>query len=68
MVPPWLIGVEFCPRWTGDPGRLACECLQTDHLSTNEGSASVVRFEIAPGGSFRKAAEFQLVPEMRRAA
>lgn len=73
VVPRWLVGMEFRPRWTDDPSRLSCEWLQTDCLGTNGGSASVVRFEIAAmgqvtrlkvihrelviGGSFLKAVE-----------
>jgi hypothetical protein len=68
VVPRWLVGVQFLPDREDDSRRLTCEWLQTDHLNTNGGSPSVVRFEsvamgrvtrltvthkgLVPGGSF----------------
>jgi hypothetical protein len=68
LVPRWLIGVQFHPDREQDSPRQTCEWLQTDHLDTNGGSPSVVRFEsvamghvtrlrvthreLVPGGSF----------------
>jgi uncharacterized protein YndB with AHSA1/START domain len=70
LVPRWLAGTQFQPDADEDPRRLTCEWLQTGHLGTNGGSASVVRFEfvamgkvtrlkvthrdLAPGSSFLK--------------
>jgi hypothetical protein len=64
----WLAGVQFQPDREEASRRLTCEWLQTDHLDTNGGSPSVVRFEsvamgqvtrlrvthknLAPGGGF----------------
>jgi hypothetical protein len=68
LVPRWLVGVQFHPDREKGSRRLTCEWLQTDHLDTNGGSPSVVRFEsvamrrvtrltvthkdLVPGGSF----------------
>jgi hypothetical protein len=68
LVPRWLVGVQFHPDREKDARRLTCEWLQTDHLDSNGGSPSVVRFEsvamgrvtrltvthkdLVPGGSF----------------
>jgi hypothetical protein len=68
LVPCWLVGVQFQPDREEATRRLTCEWLQTDHLDTNGGSPSVVRFEsvamgrvtrlrvthqdLAPGGGF----------------
>ena len=68
LVPRWLAGTQFHTDAEEDPQRLSCEWLQTDHLDTNGGSQSVVRFEsvamgqvtrlrvthknLAPGGGF----------------
>ena len=70
LVPRWLTGMQFHPDGEQDPQRLTCEWLQTDHLASNGGTASVVRFEgvamgqvtrltvthenLVPGGSFLK--------------
>lgn len=70
LVPRWLAGTQLHPDADEDPRRLTCEWLQTDHLETNGGSASVVRLEfvamgrvtrlkvthrdLAPEGSFLK--------------
>jgi hypothetical protein len=64
----WLGDVQFQPDQEEASRRLTCEWLQTDHLDTNGGSPSVVRFEsvamgqvtrlrvthknLAPGGGF----------------
>jgi hypothetical protein len=64
----WLGDVQFRPDREEASRRLTCEWLQTDHLDTNGGSPSVVRFEsvamgqvtrlrvthknLAPGGGF----------------
>ena len=45
LVPRWLTGMQFHPDGEEDPQRLICEWLQTDHLDSNGGFASVVRFE-----------------------
>ena len=45
LAPRWLAGIQFQPGREGDPRRLTCEWLQSDHLEANGGSASVVRFE-----------------------
>jgi hypothetical protein len=45
LAPRWLAGIQFQPGREEDPRRLSCEWLQSDHLETNGGSASVVRFE-----------------------
>ena len=68
LVPRWLTGMQFHPNGEQDPRRLTCEWLQTDYLSSNGGTASVVQFEgvamgqvtrltvthrnLVPGGSF----------------
>jgi uncharacterized protein YndB with AHSA1/START domain len=68
LLPRWLAGTQFQPGVEEDPRRLTSEWLQTGHLGSNGGSASVVRFEVvamgtvtrlkvthrdlAPGGSF----------------
>ena len=70
LVPRWLAGTQFQPDQEEDPRRLSCEWLQTDHLDTNGGSPSMVRFDfvamgkvtrltvthrgLQPGGSFLK--------------
>ena len=50
LVPRWLAGTQLHPDTDEDPKRLTCEWLQTDHLDTNGGSASVVRFEFVAMG------------------
>jgi uncharacterized protein YndB with AHSA1/START domain len=50
LVPRWLAGTQFHPDAEEDPRRLSCEWLQTDHLDTNGGSASVVRLEFVAMG------------------
>lgn len=50
LIPRWLAGTQFDPGPDQDPRRLTCEWLQTDHLNTNGGSASVVRFEFVAMG------------------
>lgn len=50
LVPGWLAGTQLHPDAEEDPGRLTCEWLQTDHLETNGGSASVVRLEFVAMG------------------
>jgi hypothetical protein len=73
LVPRWLTGMRFHPDGEEDPRRLTCEWLQTDHLGSNGGTASVVQFEgvamgqvtrltvthrnLVPGGSFLKVVE-----------
>jgi len=70
LVPGWLTGAQFHPDGEEASRRLTCEWLQTDHLDSNGGSASVVRLEfvamgqvtrltvthrnLMPGGSFLK--------------
>ena len=51
LIPRWLAGTQFHPDADEDPRRLTCEWLQTDHLDTNGGSASVVRFEFVAMGT-----------------
>jgi uncharacterized protein YndB with AHSA1/START domain len=50
LAPRWLAGTQFNPDTEDDPRRLSCEWLQTDHLDSNGGSASVVRFEFVAMG------------------
>jgi uncharacterized protein YndB with AHSA1/START domain len=50
LVPRWLAGTQLHPDTDEDPRRLTCEWLQTDHLDTNGGSASVVRLEFVAMG------------------
>jgi uncharacterized protein YndB with AHSA1/START domain len=50
LVPRWLAGTQFHTDAEEDPQRLSCEWLQTDHLDTNGGSASVVQFEFVAMG------------------
>lgn len=50
LVPRWLAGTQLHPDTDEDLRRLTCEWLQTDHLDTNGGSASVVRFEFVAMG------------------
>ena len=45
LVPRWLAGTQLHPDAEENSRRLTCEWLQTEHLETNGGSASVVRFE-----------------------
>ncbi|MGH3203857.1 MAG: SRPBCC domain-containing protein [Streptosporangiaceae bacterium] len=70
LMPRWLTGTQLQSDTEEDPRRLSCEWLQTDHLDSNDGSASVVRLDfvamgqvtrltvthrdLAPGGSFLK--------------
>jgi uncharacterized protein YndB with AHSA1/START domain len=50
LIPRWLAGTQFHPDVDEDSRRLTCEWLQTDHLGSNGGSASVVRFEFVAMG------------------
>jgi uncharacterized protein YndB with AHSA1/START domain len=50
LIPRWLAGTQLHPDAEEDPRRLTCEWLQTDHLETNGGSASVVRLEFVAMG------------------
>ena len=50
LIPRWLAGTQFHPDADEDSRRLTCEWLQTDHLGSNGGSASVVRFEFVEMG------------------
>ncbi len=50
LVPRWLAGMQFQPDARDDARRLTCEWLQTDHLETNGGAASVVQFEFVAMG------------------
>ena len=50
LVPRWLAGTQLHPDPGDDPRRLMCEWLQTEHLQTNGGSASVVRLEFVAMG------------------
>jgi uncharacterized protein YndB with AHSA1/START domain len=50
LVPRWLAGTQLHRDPGDDPRRLLCEWLQTEHLETNGGSASVVRLEFVAMG------------------
>ena len=50
LIPRWLAGTQFHPDADEDSRRLTCEWLQTDHLGSNGGSPSVVRFEFVAMG------------------
>jgi uncharacterized protein YndB with AHSA1/START domain len=50
LIPGWLAGTQLHPDPKEDPCRLTYEWLQTDHLETNGGSASVVRLEFVAMG------------------
>jgi hypothetical protein len=50
MIPSWLAGMRFSPDGKEDPGRLTCEWLQTEHLEINDGTSSVVRFDLVAMG------------------
>ena len=50
LVPGWLTGMQFNSDDAGRQYRLTCEWLQTDHLAANDGSPSVVRFELIAMG------------------
>jgi hypothetical protein len=50
LTPHWLTGMQFHPDEEHDPRRLTCEWLQTDHVDSNAGLASVVRLEFVAMG------------------